>query len=212
MKPHDPWQVVRDFEVAVADYAGASYGVAVDTGFAALFLCCKFRRVEHVILPARTHISVPSAIIHAGGTVEFEDREWKGQYALTPYRIIDSACRFQKGMHHPETDRCVSFHSRKHLAIGRGGMILTNDPGLAAYARQARYFGRRETMLECDEPAMVGWNLYMEPDRAARGLLLLSQIPEYNRDLEFCYRDLREIPAFKGLAHAVQDGGWSYAE
>lgn len=193
----DPWEVVRMFERSVAEYAGSRYAVAVDTGTAALFLSCKYLKVGQVGLPRKTYVSVPCAIVHAGGSVVFDERQWNGDYSLNPYPIIDSACRFQRGMHVPGTLRCLSFQYRKHLPIGRGGMILCDDGDAVAWLKLARFFGRREIPLPQDNPSMIGWQLFMEPERAARGLTLLSVLPDDNDDLCFNYPDLAQSEAYR---------------
>jgi dTDP-4-amino-4,6-dideoxygalactose transaminase len=193
----DPWEVVRMFERSVAEYAGSRYAVAVDTGTAALFLACKYLKVGRVSLPRKTYVSVPCAVIHAGGTVEFDDRRWIGEYTLDPYPIVDSACRFRRGMHRPRTFRCLSFQYRKHLPIGRGGMILCDDAEAVRWLKLARFSGRREVPLSQDNPTMIGWHLFMEPERAARGLTLLSVLPEDNDDLCFNYPDLSQFEAYR---------------
>jgi dTDP-4-amino-4,6-dideoxygalactose transaminase len=199
----DPWQVVRDFESAVAEYAGSRYAVAVDTGTAAIFLACKYLKVQRVTIPCRTYCSVPCSIIHAGGSVGFWNREWKGSYRLGPYPILDSACRFTRGMFRAENEcgdswySCLSFQYRKHLKIGRGGMILTDDPVAVDWFRLARFSGRHEVPLMEDSPSMVGWSCYMEPERAARGLTLLSMMPDHNEDLRFEYPDLSKFPIYQ---------------
>src|SRR4051812_9918930 len=104
----NPYTIVRQFEERVAAYAGSQYAVAVDTCTAALFLCCKYLKVEEVILPSRTYPSVACSVIHAGGRVQFEDVAWNGDYQLKPYPIWDSALRFRKGMYAPGTLRCLS--------------------------------------------------------------------------------------------------------
>ena len=126
----DAYQVVRNFEQAVADYAGAKYGVAVDSCTNAILLCCKYCEVETVVLPKKTYVGVAYSILHAGGKIEFVDDDWQGAYQLWPYPIIDSARRFKRGMYHdlgPYTLYCLSFHWSKHIPIGRGGMILTDN-------------------------------------------------------------------------------------
>lgn len=186
----NPYQIVRDFEAAVAEYAGSRYAVAVDTGTAALFLCCAYHKVGQVSLPKHTYCSVPCAIIHAGGRVVFDEREWQGTYWLDPYPIVDGACRFRRGMYEAGTYHCLSFQYRKHLAIGRGGMILTNDEAAVEWFKLARFNGRHEVPLTEDVPAMIGWHCYMEPERAAKGLTLLSIMPDDNPDRTFKYPDL----------------------
>lgn len=188
---------VRKFERTIADYAGSPDAVAVDTGTAALFLCCKYLDVQEVSIPRRTYFSVPCAIAHAGGKTMFDDRTWKGEYKLEPYPIIDSACRFRRGMYRPGTFRCLSFQYRKHVNIGRGGMILTDDPAAARWFRLARFNGREELPLTEAEPEFVGWHCFMEPERAARGLLLFHCLPDEPEDLSFDYPDLSKMAIWR---------------
>ena len=67
--------IVEAFERAVAEFAGARYAVAVNSGTNALFLSLKFVRTQGVYpsgpvtLPARTFISVPMMCLHAGAAV-----------------------------------------------------------------------------------------------------------------------------------------------
>lgn len=81
---------------------------------------------------------------------------------------------------------CVSFSSTKPINIGKGGMILTDDERAAGWLRKARYCGRNEIPLMDDNFEMLGWNMYMTPEQAARGLLLFEnyvpkkpKLPEY---------------------------------
>lgn len=192
----DPWQIVRDFESAVAEFTGARYGVAVDTATWGLFLCCRYFNVQDVYVPNRTYVSVPQYVRHAGGRILWTHREWVGEYRLNPYPIIDSACRFKAWMHIPGTYRCVSFNTRKHLAIGRGGMILHDDPEADRWFRLARNCGREESPNAL--PITEGWHCFMEPFRAAEGLHRLSLMPDKTPDdLRFVYPDLSQSKAFQ---------------
>src|SRR5437868_4218750 len=116
------FQVVRDFETAVAKYAGSKYAVSVDSCSNALFLACLYCKMQghSVTIPKHTYPSVPCAIIHAGGKVVFEDLEWVGIYQLKPYPIIDGAKRFCKGMYVQDTFHCLSFHAKKHEKTSNG--------------------------------------------------------------------------------------------
>ena len=42
----NPYQAVKDFEQTIAEYAGAKYGVAVESCTAALFLALKYLKVH----------------------------------------------------------------------------------------------------------------------------------------------------------------------
>ena len=77
-------------------------------------------------------------------------------------------------------------------------MILTDDEEAAAWFRKGRYEGRSEVKYHEDDIQINGWNAYMTPEQAARGLMLMQNYPEYMDDLpeEPFYRDLREFKLF----------------
>ena len=185
------------FEEEVAEYTGAPYAVAVDSGSSALFLCCKYLRVDEVTIPKRTYVSVPQSIIHAGGRVAFEDLGWQGMYQLKPYPAYDAAKRFTSKMYVDGAFMCLSFHVQKHLKIGKGGMILTDNAEAVAWFKRARYEGRSEEGYRIDNIDLLGWNMYMTPVEAAQGLMLMQGMPETNQDLTEIYPDLTTHPLFK---------------
>ena len=163
----DPWDVVDAFEDKVAKYAGSKYAVAVDNCTNGMFMALKYLNAKGTItLPKKTYLSVPGLVIHAGCQIKFEDFEWSGVYKLDPYPVVDGATRFTKDMYIPGTFHCLSFHIRKVLAIGKGGMILTDDKEAADWFRRARYEGRnnREAHDSIDDIWILGWNFYMPPE------------------------------------------------
>jgi len=198
---HNPYKIIKMFEEEVANYCGSKYAVSTDNCTDALLLCCKYLEVKEVVIPARTYLSVPQSIMHADGNVKFEDIKWKGIYQLKPYPIYDAAKRFTSGMYIQDSYMCLSFHIKKHLKIGKGGMILTNNEEAAKWFRKARYEGRGEVMYHEDDIDINGYNAYMTPEQAARGLMLMQNYPLHNEDLpeEPQYRDLREFPLFKNF-------------
>jgi dTDP-4-amino-4,6-dideoxygalactose transaminase len=199
MKP-ESYKVVKMFEQAVADYAGSKYAISVTSCTDALFLCCEYLKVGEVTIPKRTYLSVPQSIMHAKGEVIFEDISWQGAYQLKPYPIYDSAKRFTSDMYIPGSYMCLSFHIKKHLKLGKGGMILTDNEEAANWFRVARYEGRTEGVkYQEDNISFLGWNMYMTPMNAARGLALMQNFPKENPDLieNPPYRDLTEFELFK---------------
>ena len=187
--------VVAEFESRVAEYAGAKHGVAVDCCTNALFLSLKYLQLSigsggEVIVPARTYCSVPMAVIHSNMRVAFKDFEWEGVYQLSPHPVFDGAKRFRRGMYEGGL-HCLSFHAKKLLPIGRGGMILTDDEKAASWLRKARYDGRDGKPYKEESPEMIGWHFYMTPEQAARGLQLLD-VYEDQPDQKEDYPDLRE--------------------
>jgi len=196
---HNPYKIVKMFEETMADYCGSKYAVSTDNCTDALLLCCEYLNVEKVTIPSKTYLSVPQSIMHAGGQVIFEDIEWQGIYQLKPYPIYDAAKRLTSNMYIPGSFMCLSFHIKKHLKIGKGGMILTDNAEAAEWFRKGRYEGRGEVMYHEDSVEINGWNAYLTPEQAARGLMLMQNYPEHVSDIPENppYRDLREFPLFK---------------
>ena len=196
-----PFAIVNKFEEAIAEYAGSKYAVAVDSCCNALFLSCVYDKVKTVHIPRFTYPGVASAIIHAGGKVKFHDDHWEGGYCLSPNLIIDSALRFRKDMYVKDTFYCLSFHVKKHLPIGRGGMILMDNRKAYEWFKRARFDGRNEKPLVEGNISMAGWNMYITPEQAARGLTIFDIIKDkYFQDIDNTkqgYPDLSRIKAYQ---------------
>jgi len=207
-------KITEDFEKAICDYTGAPYAVALDNMSNALFLALYYEKnikesltSETITIPSRTYPSVPCEIIHAGLKVKFKPikgKTIKGAYRLDPSNVIDSALRFTADMYEPGTHICLSFTGPyKTLKLSKGGAILTDDYKAMLWFKRARFSGRRECSYHDDHFDMLGWNFYMMPELAARGLLLMTQF--YNLDgskkqiddLELSYPDLSKFEIYK---------------
>lgn len=200
---HNPYKIVKMFEEEVAHYTGAPYAVSVNSCTNAIFLACRYEKVQgkEVIIPKRTYLSPPQSIMQAGANLVFEDISWKGVYQLKPFPIYDAAKRLTSNMYIPGSHMCLSFHIKKHLKIGKGGMILTDSEEAVEFFRKARYEGRSELQYHQDMIDEEGWNMYMTPEQAARGLMLMQNYPEVVQDLpeDPPYRDLTEFEIFKDI-------------
>jgi dTDP-4-amino-4,6-dideoxygalactose transaminase len=203
MMKHNPYKIVRMFEEEIAEYTGAPFAVSVDSCTNALFLICRFLNVGEVTIPSKTYLSVPQSIIHAGGSVVFDRRpamnHWRGVYQLKPYPIYDAAKRLTSNMFIPGSFMGLSFHIKKLLPIGKGGMILTDNEEAVDWFKKARYEGRSEKYYKEDDITFMGWNMYMTPNQASRGLELFQNYPQHHEDLGELngYRDLTEFTVFK---------------
>jgi dTDP-4-amino-4,6-dideoxygalactose transaminase len=196
------FDVVSLFEKALAEYTGAPYAVCIDSCTDAIFLSCIYKDVKgkKITIPKRTYLSVPQSIMQAGAVLQFEDLEWTGAYQLKGTNIYDSAKRFTKDMYIPGTMMCLSFHLKKILNIGKGGAVLTDDKEAVEWLKRARYEGRTPGLdYRKDDITHMGWNMYMTPEQAARGLALLQVLPDANKDQieNPPYRDLTEFTLFK---------------
>jgi dTDP-4-amino-4,6-dideoxygalactose transaminase len=94
---------------------------------------------------------------------------------------------------------CLSFHIKKNLGIGKGGMILTDNIDAVNWFKKARYEGRSEKYYKEDNIDSIGWNMYMTPQDAAQGLCLMQNYPQHKSDQDEIngYRDLTEFEVFK---------------
>jgi len=107
----------------------------------------------------------------------------------------------KRGMYKAGTYHCLSFHIRKHIPIGKGGMILCDDKEAYKWFRMARYEGRHiadGVSYKEDTFDMIGWNMYMTPEQAARGLELFEKIGDDNPDQESSgtCKDLSQFPIY----------------
>ena len=207
------YKITEDFEKALCDYTGARYAVAVDNMSNALFLALYYENnvakritTDTLIIPNRTYPSVPCEIIHAGLKVSWKKVEGNtltGAYILEGSNIWDCALRFTYNMYQPNTHMCLSFTGPyKHLKLSKGGAILTDDHDAYLWFNRARFSGRRECSYEDDNFDMLGWNYYMIPELAARGLLLMKQFynidgtPKNNEDVTHTYPDLSKFEVY----------------
>lgn len=213
-----PYDVVRQFEAELCRYTGAPYAVAVNSCTMALLLAVAWHLRDQeaegrgliwhqptpVEMPRRTYVSVPMAIIHAGGRPTFRDEEWRGAYQLKPLPVWDSARWFTGGLYqalgdYPGKLVCVSFHASKSLGDTQGGAILHDNAEADAWLRRARFDGRKEGVAPKDDRFdMVGWHCYLSPDVAARLLLKLYSLPVHNEPLpNDDYPDLSRMEIFR---------------
>lgn len=202
----NPYLVVEELEKRIAEWAGAPYGVAVDSCSAAIFLCLQYLNIDGnwdgltVSIPKRTYPSIGHSIKHARMKINFVDTEWEGEYELAPTNIWDAALRFRKGMYHGGM-QCISGHIKKRLNVGRMGMILLEDEEAYQWFKRARFDGRNPVPLQEDTIDQTGWNLYLSPSEAARAIQIFETIRDKDLpDLNVAdqkYSDLSIQPAFQ---------------
>ncbi len=178
----DPWDIVELFEKKISSYLGSKYAISVDCCTHGIFLCLKFiNSKEKILIPENTYISIPNVVKMAGYNFEFKKIDWDGDYFLKPLNIIDSACKFTKNMYKKNSLTCLSFHHRKIIPIGRGGMILTDDVKAYEWLKMARYDGRHlDKKYDEDKFEMMGYHMYMTPEQACVGIEKLENFDDKN--------------------------------
>jgi dTDP-4-amino-4,6-dideoxygalactose transaminase len=72
----------------------------------------------------------------------------------------------------------ISFQIKKRIPIGRGGVILTDNEDAYKWLKLASYDGRDLTKPYTDPEhvSMVGYHMYMTPEDAARGIILIDVV------------------------------------
>ena len=194
------FNVISEFEKEIAEFFGAPYAVAVDCCTHGIELCLRQQEIKHYTVPKRTYISVPFLANKLSISFEWREEEWKDYYYLGNTNIIDAAVLWRRDSYISDTFMCVSFQFRKHLSLGRGGIILTDSKKDAILLKKMSYDGRlpnipwREQDIEC-----FGYHYYMTPETAELGLKKLpSAIEEQPKQwIVTDWPDLTRMKIFK---------------
>jgi len=194
------FHVINKFEQRVAEFYGAPYAVAVDCCTHAIELCLRYKEVKSFSTPCRTYISVPFLAKKLNIDFHWRDEEWQDYYYLGNTNIIDAAVFWKKDGYISNTLMCLSFQYKKHLNVGRGGMILTDNPTAAKELKMMAYDGRVSDVPWREQNIIsMGYHYYMTPETAQLGL---SKIEEAINTQPIRWKvtdwpDLRKMGVFK---------------
>ena len=193
------FEVIYEFEKKIAEFYGSPYAVAVDCCTHAIELCLRYKKVKKFTVPPNTYPSVPNLAKKIGIEFEWEEQDWKDYYYLGGTNIIDAAVLWKENSYIPGTLMCLSFQFQKHLSLGRGGMILTDDYDAAHELTQMSYDGRIPNVPWTEQNiSSMGYHYYMTPETATLGLEKLPKAieiesKEWNVD---DWPDLRKMELF----------------
>jgi len=169
------FKVIEEFEKRIAKFFGSPYAVAVDCCTHALELCLRHQNVESISVPNNTYISVPFLSKKLNIELEWRKENWEDYYYLTN-NIIDAAVLWKENSYIKETFMCVSFQYRKHLSLGRGGVILTDDKFAAEELKKMSYDGRLPHIPWREQDiSTMGYHYYMTPETAQLGLAKIDE-------------------------------------
>ena len=170
------FEVVNKFENKIAEFFGAPYAVAVDCCTHGIELCLRQQEVLTLIVPKRTYLSVPMLANKLNIRLQWNDEQWEDYYWLEGTNIIDAAVLWKKDSYIPKTFMCVSFQFQKHLSLGRGGIILTDNKEAAIELKKMSYDGRLPNVPWRDQNIdTMGYHYYMAPEIALMGLNKLEK-------------------------------------
>jgi len=164
------FDAITKFETAVASYFGAPYAVAIDSCTHGVELCLRYTQATSVSIPARTYLSIPFLAPKLSLQLTWREENWQDYYYLTS-NVIDAAVLWEEKSYIPGTFMNLSFQYRKHLSLGRGGMILLDNKEAALQLKKMSYDGRLPDIPWRDQNIdTIGYHYYMTPETAQLGL------------------------------------------
>jgi dTDP-4-amino-4,6-dideoxygalactose transaminase len=164
---------VKTFEDKVAEFFGAPYAVAVDCCTHGVELCLRYVNADAVNSPHRTYPSIPFLAKKLSLPLIWKDQEWQDYYEVGSN---DAAVLWKENSYIPESLMCLSFQFQKHLSLGRGGMILTDNEQAAKDLRMMVHDGREPfTPWREQNIKHIGYHYYMTPETADLGI---QKLPE----------------------------------
>jgi len=162
---------IKEFENKIAEFYGSPYAVAVDCCTHGVELCLRYIGADKLIVPKRTYLSIPFLSNKLNIPLEWKNENWKDYYEIGDTGIYDAAVLWKENSYIPNTFMCLSFQFQKHLSLGRGGMILTDNEEAKDELKKMSYDGRLP-----DEPwreqniSTTGYHYYMTPEVAQNGI------------------------------------------
>ena len=164
------FQAVTEFENKIAEFFGAPYAIAVDSCTHGVELALRYTQVDHITVPKHTYLSIPFLANKLWIDLFWKDENWVDYYYLTD-KVIDAAVLWKPNSYIPGTFMGISFQYQKHLSLGKGGIILTDDEGAAIQLKKMSYDGRLPNIPWREQNInTIGYHYYMTPETAQLGL------------------------------------------
>jgi len=167
---------IKKFEDKIAEFFGAPYAVAVDCCTHGIELCLRRQNIKCITVPKRTYLSIPFLSHKLNIELKWKDENCEDYYYIGDTNIIDAAVLWKKNSYIPNTFMCISFQFKKHLALGRGGIILTDNKAESVELKKMTYDGRDPDIPWREQNiSSLGYHYYMTPETAENGL---KKLPE----------------------------------
>jgi dTDP-4-amino-4,6-dideoxygalactose transaminase len=172
------FQVITEFENKIAEFFGSPYAIAVDSCTHGVELALRYTQTDHITVPKNTYLSIPFLAKKLWIDLFWKDEEWVDYYYLTD-QVIDAAVLWKPNSYIPGTFMGISFQYQKHLSLGRGGIILTDNKEAAIQLKKMSYDGRLPNIPWREQNInTIGYHYYMTPETAQLGLEKLSKAIE----------------------------------
>lgn len=168
------FNTVQEFENKIAEFFGAPHAIAVDCCTHGVELSLRYTKAKKINVPKNTYLSIAFLAEKLGIERIWKDENWVDYYYLTE-NVLDAAVLWKKNSYIPKTFMSISFQYQKHLSLGKGGVILTDDKDAAIALKKMSYDGRIPiTPWREQNITSIGYHYYMTPETADNGLKKLE--------------------------------------
>ena len=168
------FNTITEFENRLAQFFGSSYAIATDCCTHGVELSLRYTGAQVIEVPKHTYLSIPFLAHKLNIELKWKDDNWRDYYYLTD-TVIDAAVLWKKDSYIPGTYMNISFQYQKHLSLGRGGVILTDNKIAAEELKKMSYDGRLPNIPWREQNILsVGYHYYMTPETAQLGLSKLE--------------------------------------
>jgi hypothetical protein len=197
---------VTELENKIAKYFGAPHAVAVDCCTHGIELCLIRNKATKIEVPTQTYISIPFLSRKLGLRMKWSESYWQDYYFLTE-DIVDAAVLWKPDSYIPKTFMCLSFQFQKHLSLGRGGMILTDNEEAAEELKLMSHDGRHPDVPWREQDiSTMGYHYYMTPETARLGLAKFEEAKD-KKPRQWTpadWPDLRKLSVFEEELNFLQ--------
>lgn len=193
------FNIITEFEKKIAEFYGSPYAIAVDSCTHGVELCLRYTNSPLILVPNRTYLSIPFLADKLKIERIWYESTWKDYYYVSK-NVIDAAVLWKSNSYVRDTFMCVSFQYQKHLSLGRGGIILTDNEEAAIQLKKMSYDGRLPNIPWRDQNIdTVGYHYYMTPETAQLGLdkLPTAILTEPRQWIVTDWPDLTKMDVFK---------------
>jgi len=193
---------VAKFENILKEFYGSKFAIAVDCCTHGIELCLRMLKPELVSCPKHTYISIPMTFEKLNLKWHWTDQEWSDYYTIGSTNVIDAAVFWKQDGYVPKTLMCVSFQFKKHLSLGRGGVILLDNEEQYNILKRMRYDGRSDDLPWAEQNIeTLGYHYYMTPETANLGITKFEQAKNTPPKLWSYqdYPDLSNMKVFEGI-------------
>ena len=171
------FDTVTEFESKISEYFGSPFAVATDCCTHAIELCLRYEKYNNILIPEHTYISIPFVVEKLNLNWKWKTEKWNNYYYLGNTNIIDAAVLWERSSYIKNTYMCLSFQFRKHLNLGRGGIILLDNFEAYTILKKMVYDGRTSDKPWGEQNIdIVGYHYYMTPEIASIGIDKFEQV------------------------------------